>query len=1253
MPHHMKSRNKLSKAAQLSIVTLLLGVVVTSPLYGQGEVDRNHVPSNERTNALERRKTDIDGNNIRATIFNFGMSGRTGGGIPDEVPYEWPKNTRQHYIALIGLFVGAEVVDDDGQTNWIVNIPNYRRNPVNANVSWTMEPVAGYTNPNSNSIARSDDPTTWPAVWPDKLTDANDPGWSNSWNGYFGKDVFSADQELFYKLSDDQYNRYPNYYPDSTDHTRKGLGLIIETRVLAWSQVLIENSVFHLHTVKNDGTQDLDKVGVTLWVADLVGGDGDANDDEPYYDLLNDVAWMTDSDGIGNQFFGSRRVGVATAAWLETPGNSIDRIDNDADGTTNIPILGIGEPGSPFITMDMIEGEDPTSGVDDNGNGLINENATHVPFGTPGSVDFRRGVGFADGIDNDGDGEQGSPVVTQAMIDEAATDRWGRWPANPESDPMMQKRDGSGPIVHLIAVGPEDLGMRFKDNIDNDGNAIGDWPTITQEMIDEAAADPYRRYRVPGTDVILYNVTQASLGNKYINVDGGRDAGIDEGIDTMIDESRQDGVDNDRDWRMELDDVGLDGIAFTGDFGEGDGLPTSGAGTPFPGEPNIDKTDVSESDMIGITNVQYRPAGGINFNATADRFYWFNFMVPGEFYDPTTSIVGDFDLFVSSGIFPLRAGQQEAISYVITMGEDVEDALRARSDAQDAYEADYQFAQAPITPTLTAVPGDGRITLYWDSESERTFDSFMARLGLPAEDFEGYRLYRATDPAFLDARRITDGFGNVLLNRPIAQFDLRNGVTGFHPTDINGVKYHLGDDTGLQHMFVDSTVTNGVTYYYALTAYDFGAAAVDIPPTETPIRVRVRSDGTVETGQNVARVTPAATVAGYDNADLVNLTRVQGQTTSRIAYEIVDPRAIKDGHRYRIVFEDTIRAGDASRADTLTTKNFTLLDITDSGNPTPVISRSTRFAPDDEPQIVDGFRLRFFVDDFVDIDRNVSGWNRDEIYPIAVRPYMSPGFVRGLRNPADYRIEVGSPGSGHSVEFRASRLTTLPARPTNFRVYNTTTGQEVKYAFWDLTGEDYTSPTATTPASFSAESPESDRIILIEDRPDGTEGVTWELSLNFLMADREDPREGDVATIIMRKPFLNSDVFEFETHGPRVDTERARDELENIRVVPNPYRARSDFEGPNPFTTGRGPRVINFINLPPNATIRIFNSAGELVTVLRTDQTAPNSPEALMDGSLGWNLESADNLTVAYGLYIYHIEAPGIGETTGTFAIIK
>src|SRR4030067_2952662 len=67
------------------------------------------------------------------------------------------------------------------------------------------------------------------------------------------------------------------------------------------------------------------------------------------------------------------------------------------------------------------------------------------------------------------------------------------------------------------------------------------------------------------------------VGLKYI------DYFTDEGQDNiLIDEERDDGLDNDGDWSILTDDVGLDGVPRTGDVGENDGVPSSGRGTDLP-----------------------------------------------------------------------------------------------------------------------------------------------------------------------------------------------------------------------------------------------------------------------------------------------------------------------------------------------------------------------------------------------------------------------------------------------------------------------------------------------------------------------------------------------------------------------------------------------------------------------------------------------------------------------------------------------
>ena len=97
-------------------------------------------------------------------------------------------------------------------------------------------------------------------------------------------------------------------------------------------------------------------------------------------------------------------------------------------------------------------------------------------------------------------------------------------------------------------------------------------------------------------------------------------------------------------------------------------------------------------------------------------------------------------------------------------------------------------------------------------------------------------------------------------------------------------------------------------------------------------------------------------------------------------------------------------------------------------------------------------------------------------------------------------------------------------------------------------------------------------------------------------------------------------------------------DIRQVKVVPNPYVAGASWEGQNPYATGRGPRSIHFNHLPPQCKIRIYTL---------TD-----------DGSAEWDMLTKDNLAIAYGIYLYHIEPlPGSNydfkPILGKFAVIK
>ncbi len=1226
------------------------------------QVNHPYVPGKERGDPKYRRKTQMEGNNIRTTIFNFGHTGRTGAvPIYEETPYEWPKNTGKVYLAQTTIFFGAEVTDENGDLQHIVIVDNGRQS--DQGKTWNIEPVPGYFNPNQQSIANSVDPNSWPAFWPDKMDiDPNsgaEPGWPGAWNGYFGENKFNADQEIFYRASDDRYDNYL-YFPDSTDLTRHGLGIIMDVRVMAWSQILVSDAIYILQNLKNDGTRDLKKFAVTIGVADFVGGDGDSQDDISDFDILNDIMWSRDNDNKAPTF-GNDPVGIVGVSLLETPGNAKDRIDNDGDGEDDKK-----------VTQEMLAGEgddnvpenDPrrSDGIDNNRNGLVDENETYVPFGD------QVGVGYADHIDANGNAEEGSPVVTQEMVDLADNDavtvngqtyNWHRWPINCEQDALQDS------VINLIMVETGDIGHAYKDNIDNDDDGEDSSPVVTRDMITAAATDsPYFRYKLPGTKIILYNVKQEDLGKKYADGidndgDGAVDENIDEGIDEMIDERRDDFIDNDGDWDPLLDDVGVDGIAGTHDRGEGDGMPTSGAGTASPGEPGIDVTDVSETDQIGITSAARTPAGGLNINS--DATMWFDFMIPGKYYDPRTVVAGEYDLWVTSGYFPIRSGQTEPISMAVILANGPKDdpngeirkkaVLQKRVRAQETYNNDYQFANAPVTPHLTAIAGDNKVTLYWDDLAEQSFDNYIYKIGGNPNDFEGYRIYRASDAAFEDDLNITDAFGTLKFKTPIAQFDLIDGITGLDSVGLDGAHFYLGKDTGLRHSWVDSTVKNGFTYYYAITSYDFGYTPGDILPTECPIRVSLRPDGTAEFGPNVTRVTPEAPPAGFVPATLGNIRHEEGSSTGKISYEVIDPHKIKDGHLYTITFEDTLKPGRNGKPDTLTTLNFTLRDSTAD---TTLIDKSTHMNPDYEQPLIDGFRLTFSNEKQLELNKKESGWNDPAIPPFEFKKLTQSTGPEGEFRTNDYLIVFGDVGFGHSEDVVLEGID-YPGEDVNFKIINKNTGKEVKFGFGEIDtvsgggrgvfSARYYVPFPQFP---NIKFPQFDKIAFLE--PDKNDSLifTWQ----FLLANAPDsltqrlPQAGDTATIIIKKPFLSTDIYSFTASEAKTDIRRAKTDMDQIKVVPNPYVATAAWEPKNPYNSGRGPRSLHFTHLPKKCIIRIFTINGELVKTIDVDNPDDN-------GTAYWDMLTKDNLSISYGIYIYHIQAPGIGEKVGKFAVIK
>ena len=172
----------------------------------------------------------------------------------------------------------------------------------------------------------------------------------------------------------------------------------------------------------------------------------------------------------------------------------------------------------------------------------------------------------------------------------------------------------------------------------------------------------------------------------------------------------------------------------------------------------------------------------------------------------------------------------------------------------------YKFPQPPRKPKITLTHEDGRVVIYWDGEKTENDRDFITK----KKDFQGYKIYRATDANFADCKTNYKCSGVLAFDKPIAQYDLVDTIQGyFYPSptllaQFGGTTIYLGDNTGIINKFVDSSVTLGVTYYYAVCAYDAGDEALDIHPTENSKFLLRSNTGEIITDDNTGYITPGA-----------------------------------------------------------------------------------------------------------------------------------------------------------------------------------------------------------------------------------------------------------------------------------------------------------------------------------------------------------------------------------------------------------
>jgi hypothetical protein len=898
--------------------------------------------------------------------------------------------------------------------------------------------------------------------------------------------------------------------------------------------------------------------------------------------------------------------------------------------------------------------------------------------------------------------------------------------------------------VFFGIYGDPDLGGGSPENTDDNGFFV---PPYSLDSVDVSNIPVYARSMVYFWDPDMkgnFGLPLGYLGCKFLESPGNPVNGIDDDGDGMIDESQEDGIDNDGDWNPLIHDVGLDGIANTGDEGEGDGIPTAGKTNPdgspdalYPGEPNFEFTDLDESDQIGLTS--FNSWTWNQDKISNDESMW-NRCVPRNFSNIQQN--SDIVFIFGSGYISLAPGETKRISMALLCGDDLDDLLTSAEIVQTIYNQNYQFFKPPLTPNVTAVPDDKKVTLYWDTIAEESVDPITGK------DFEGYVIYRSTDPSFEDIKKITDGKGTTFLNEPLkdangneakwdidfrdepfvdangnGQYDNGESFTdwdndkkwtanvedpwqGYHPVPYKkrGIQYYLGNNSGLVHKYIDTNnVINGQTYYYAVVAYDHGDS-VGIPPTETTKKITVDPITSLLTfDDNTVQVIPGPRASGYVTPLIKNnnTEHTSGIGTGDIIFKVLNDLNVKNNGEYELSFADSMKINGIMTAK----KNYSLLNKSAISDTLKVygtnytqskkmdiskdeffevkgidgtkytegvdyvfnyergaiartstsaipdqskliltyryfpVSHSTLLKNEDANPVFDGVHLTVNDADELAWDKEKSKWAEGSSnYEFAA--HLSTVGVKRVLYPGDYEIKFSSNFIDSAYTFSG----TLKKIPVRYSVTEIATGVPRKVITF----------VAEKPATKNETWDPGEELICFKPGKSGTitssDTLTWGIEVKAPLDTSVTPiapKDGDVLLIKTKRPFNKIDKFILRTEGGKISTADAKARLNKIYVVPNPYVGYNSIEPTNKLPgQSRGEKRIYFENLPSKCTIRIFTLSGDPVAELNHESMFENGREY-------WNLLNYDGFGVAYGVYIAHIDAPGVGERIVKFALIK
>jgi len=629
-------------------------------------------------------------------------------------------------------------------------------------------------------------------------------------------------------------------------------------------------------------------------------------------------------------------------------------------------------------------------------------------------------------------------------------------------------------------------------------------------------------------------------------------------------------------------------------------------------------------------------------------------------FNPMRLPPGDRRIVLSTGPFTMARGDTQEVVLALVGGTGADylasvTVLKYNDIfAQFAYDNIFKLPSPPPQPKVSVAQLDREIILNWgeDIDLVRSIEE-VTRAGFV---FEGYNVYQfpTATSRLEEAKRIAtfDVVNNitVIVDRVL---DAQTGVIITKPVQVgsnSGIKRFINIK---RDAIRNTDLFNGTAYYFAVTAYS------QTQDPNAPFR-------TLESAPVILTAVPQAPPPGvrYANrsGDTLRVTHVSGLGDGKVVVTVVQPESLK-GSNYRLFFtgnaaSKTYGIINTSRNDTIYTGGTNLgplfggtafdypqvegmlVAVTD----VPFGMNDAKTFYQGTPQWLDGFR--FQGDAFAVFNGGVlpgAEGSRylghfDPVFPESLSYTVEIRFSTTTMQNA-YRLRRTGPGGSYLIQpvdpFVAVPFTVWDiSNPSSPRQLTVAWRDQNNNSLWDPPVEDdgvevifiYNKtydPTGTTQFSMPPNA------IPDECTVGANADIVYLCSFQVLPGHVLNEAPGTL-TIGVNIRFDPSDAFTFSSTAPTFSSAVAADDVERITVFPNPYYGFSSRE------RQRLEKVVTFYHLPNNATIRIFNLAGTLVRVLQK-----SGPSQFLE----WNLRNDNNLPVASGIYIAHIDMPDLGKT--------